>query len=81
MHFSILTNTTLFSSPYQDHDLIAKVGNIIAKKYNLDFIWSDEWIENYYNSKNEARAAGIYIQKYCGCLYSKMDRKLDKIKK
>lgn len=71
-------STTLLASPYQNYNSILKVSDEISKEYKLTFIYSKKWSENYYKSKNEIKKRGFYIQKYCGCLYSKIERKFSK---
>ncbi|MFH1825060.1 MAG: epoxyqueuosine reductase QueH [Candidatus Firestonebacteria bacterium] len=68
-------STTLLASPYQDINSILEVGHKISEEYKIEFIWSNKWLDNYYKSKEEIRKKELYIQKYCGCLYSKMERK------
>ena len=64
-----VVSTTLSISPYQDHELIKKVGNELAKKYNIDFNYID-YREHFREGQILARSLGIYMQKYCGCIYS-----------
>ena len=72
----------LLGSPYQDHKLILKVGTELAAELGLEFVsYHDEWKKEYHESKRELRSDGAYLQKYCGCIYSKMDRKLEKLTK
>lgn len=71
--------TTLLGSPYQDYDLICETGNKIREINKIEFISSKNWAKNYYKSKEEGRKRNLYIQKYCGCIYSKMGRKFEKI--
>lgn len=71
-------STTLLASPYQNYDLISKLGNEIGQKTGINFIATDKWQNNYFNSKNQVKKDGLYVQKYCGCIYSKMERKLVK---
>ena len=75
-------STTLLGSPYQDSNLILKLGHELASSYGLDFVsYPEEWQKHYHESKRDLRTNGAYLQKYCGCIYSKMDRKLEKIGK
>jgi len=67
-------STTLLASPYQNIDNIVEIANKISEEYKLEFIWSRKWPDSYYKSKNEIRKMRLYTQKYCGCLYSKMER-------
>ncbi len=72
-------STTLLGSPYQDSKLIIKLGTELAACNGLEFVsFHDEWVKEYHESKRVLRSGGAYLQKYCGCIYSKMDRKLEK---
>ena len=65
--------TTLFASPYQDHELVGRIGNSICRSRGLEFIaWDGR--EVYYDAIAEARARGLYTQPYCGCLLSERER-------
>jgi predicted adenine nucleotide alpha hydrolase (AANH) superfamily ATPase len=63
-------STTLLASPYQKHDILKEIGFETAKNYGLEFVYRD-FRQNYYTGKNAAREAGMYMQKYCGCVYSR----------
>ncbi|OGF48557.1 MAG: hypothetical protein A2231_12155 [Candidatus Firestonebacteria bacterium RIFOXYA2_FULL_40_8] len=73
-HFS----TTLLSSPFQDKDKIREIGAKLEKEFKLTFVDSKEWEQKHYESKKRIKDAGLYVQKYCGCIYSKMDAKARK---
>ena len=65
--------TTLLVSIYQDRDLIKRVGEGAAKEEGIEFLYEDfsqGWEQHYQMS----REAGIYKQKYCGCIYSEWER-------
>ena len=66
-------STTLLVSPYQDHELLKKIGNDIAKEVGVEFYYSD-FRPGFRKARDEARAKGIYMQKYCGCIYSDIER-------
>ena len=65
--------TTLFVSPYQKHDDIKKICKEIASKYGLEFVYRDFRV-GFREGQNEARQLGLYMQKYCGCIYSEESR-------
>lgn len=73
-------STTLLVSPYQKHELIIKIANEMAEKYNIKFIYQD-FREGFRIGQQMARDAGLYMQKYCGCIYSEEDRYSKQIKK
>ena len=61
--------TTLLVSPYQKHEIIKEQGEEIAKKYGIKFIYKD-FREGFREGQNKARELGMYMQKYCGCIFS-----------
>ena len=65
--------TTLLVSPYQDHETLQKVGEEMAEKYDIEFLYRD-FRPGFREGQNEARELGLYMQKYCGCVFSEEDR-------
>lgn len=65
--------TSLLASPYQQFDLIKKIGEETGKKYGIAFHDRD-FRSGWMVSKTKAREFGLYSQKYCGCIYSEMER-------
>ena len=61
--------TTLFVSPYQQHEMIKKVCEEMAQKYGVGFLYRD-FREGFREGQNTARELGLYRQKYCGCVFS-----------
>ncbi|MEG1704949.1 MAG: epoxyqueuosine reductase QueH [Clostridia bacterium] len=61
--------TTLSISPYQNQDLIKKVGFNLEKKYGIKYIHLD-YTKKFREGQNMARELGLYRQKYCGCVFS-----------
>ncbi len=61
--------TTLLYSIYQKHDKIAEIMQKMAKEYGITFLYRD-FREGWREGQDEARAAGLYMQKYCGCVFS-----------
>lgn len=72
--------TTLLVSPYQKHEEIVEIGNRLAEKYGLQFIYRDFRV-GFREGQNKARELGLYMQKYCGCIFSEEDRYSKKIEK
>lgn len=64
--------TTLLISPYQNHQLINKIGQNIAQELGLNY-YVDNFQEGFYESKKLAKEYDLYRQKYCGCIFSKKD--------
>ena len=61
--------TTLLVSPYQKHDIIHELGEKIAKNYGLEFLYRDFRV-GFREGQAKAREIGLYMQKYCGCIFS-----------
>lgn len=66
-------STTLLVSPYQEHELLKDIGTQVAKEENVIFYYED-FRPGFRKAQEEARAQGLYMQNYCGCLYSEMER-------
>ena len=61
--------TTLLVSPYQQHDKIHELGDKIAKQFDLNFLYKDFRV-GFREGQAKAREIGLYMQKYCGCVFS-----------
>ena len=61
--------TTLFVSPYQKHEEIKRICEELAKKYNIQFLYRDFRV-GFREGQAKARELGLYMQKYCGCIFS-----------
>lgn len=72
--------TSLLISPYQNHELIKKIGEEMGKEYGVGFLYRD-FRTGFREGQNEARETGLYMQKYCGCIFSEEERYEKKIKK
>jgi len=65
--------TTLFASPYQDHELIELLGRSVSRSRGLEFLaWDGRG--GYRQALELARERGMYTQPYCGCLLSERER-------
>ena len=62
-------STTLLISPYQNHEALKQIGEEMAQKYGLTFLYRD-FRPGFREGQNEARELGLYMQKYCGCVFS-----------
>jgi hypothetical protein len=67
-------STTLLASPYQEHNVIISIGREIASSAGIEFVERDIR-PVFYEGKNEAYRMGLYMQKYCGCIFSRDERK------
>ncbi len=65
--------TTLTVSPYQNTPLIFETGEKIAQTYGVKFAPYD-FSAHFREGQTEARELGMYMQKYCGCIFSEEDR-------
>ncbi len=72
--------TTLTVSPYQNTPLIFETGERLARQYGVSFAPYD-FSPRYREGQAQARALGLYMQKYCGCVFSEEDRYCKKKKK
>lgn len=64
--------TTLLVSPYQKHEELKKVAEYMAQKYGLTFLYRD-FREGFREGQAKAREEGLYMQKYCGCIFSEFE--------
>lgn len=62
-------STTLLVSPYQNHEMLRKVAEEMAKKYDVTFVYRDFRV-GFRQGQAKARELGLYRQKYCGCIFS-----------
>lgn len=70
--------SSLLISPYQNHELLKAVGETMAKKYGVEFLYRD-FRPGFRAGQAKAREMGLYLQKYCGCIFSEEDRYEKKI--
>lgn len=66
-------STTLLVSPYQDQESLKNIGRDIEKESSVRFYYED-FRAGFRQAHNTAKSQGIYCQKYCGCVYSEMER-------
>jgi len=62
-------STSLLISPYQKHDMIRSIGEEMAARFGIPFFYRD-FRPLFRQSRDQARALGLYMQKYCGCMFS-----------
>ena len=65
--------TTLLVSPYQDQEALKKIGADISREEGVEFYYED-FRPGFRKAHDQAKAKGIYCQKYCGCIYSEIER-------
>ena len=72
--------TTLLYSIYQNHDFIKEYMEKLSEEYNVKFLYRDFRV-GFREGQAKAREIGLYMQKYCGCIFSEEERYAKKIKK
>lgn len=70
-----IVSTTLTISPYQNHECIQLVGERLAKEFGIIFHYVD-YRDSFRLGQRIARETGMYMQKYCGCVFSFDARKV-----
>jgi len=67
--------TSLLVSPYQKFNVIIQTGREIEKKHSVQFYFED-FRPGWQKGVEISKSLGLYRQKYCGCIYSEMERYL-----
>ena len=65
--------TTLLYSIYQKHDYIKKLCEDLSREFEIDFLYRD-FRYGFWEGHNRAKEEELYMQKYCGCIFSEEDR-------
>lgn len=65
--------TSLLYSIYQKHDYIKFLCEKYSKEFEIEFLYRD-FRMGFWEGHNKARELGLYMQKYCGCVFSEEDR-------
>jgi predicted adenine nucleotide alpha hydrolase (AANH) superfamily ATPase len=65
--------TSLLVSPYQRFDLIVEAGRQMGKKHSIAF-YAEDMRAGWRQGVDESKKLGLYRQKYCGCIYSGIER-------
>lgn len=65
--------SSLFISPYQNHELMKEIAERMAKQYGITFLYRDFRV-GFRQGQSKAREEGLYMQKYCGCIFSEEER-------
>lgn len=66
-------STTLLISPYQNHELIVKAAEEAAAAHGVAFLYRD-FRPLFREGQEIAREQDLYMQKYCGCIFSEEER-------
>ena len=67
--------SSLFISPYQNHELLKQVAERAADTFHVRFQYRD-FRPLFRQGQERARELGFYIQKYSGCVFSEQERYL-----
>jgi len=71
--------STLTVSPHKNSKLINEIGETISNKYNIKWLYSDfKKNEGFKQSIELSKKYDLYRQDYCGCIYSKKQREIEK---
>ncbi len=65
--------SSLFISPYQNHELMRDVAYRAAEEFGVQFYYED-FRPMFRDGQTRARELGFYMQKYCGCVFSEQER-------
>jgi predicted adenine nucleotide alpha hydrolase (AANH) superfamily ATPase len=65
--------TTLLISLYQNHELLCRVAGEEGEKAGVAFLYRD-FRPLFRQGQAQARALELYMQKYCGCVFSEEER-------
>ena len=72
--------TSLLVSPHQKFDKVVDIGEEMGRKYSIPFYFQD-FRQGWKDGVGLSKELGLYRQKYCGCIYSEMERYLKKSSK
>lgn len=65
--------TSLLASPYQKFVIINELGKEMARKHGVAF-YQEDFRKGWHISKSLSTELDLYKQKYCGCIFSEMER-------
>lgn len=68
--------TTLSISPYKNANWLNEIGKSLECQYGIKYLYADFKKKNGYKRSIElSRKYNLYRQDYCGCIYSKIERR------
>jgi predicted adenine nucleotide alpha hydrolase (AANH) superfamily ATPase len=70
---------TLLISPYQNHDRIRAIADEVSKQHHIPFLYRD-FRPLFREGMQAARHMALYMQKYCGCIFSEEERYIKYVK-
>ena len=65
--------STLLYSKRQNHELICQMGEEIAHRNGIPFVYRD-FRQGWQEGVQKSRELNLYRQEYCGCIFSEMER-------
>ena len=74
--FDYFTSSLLYSK-YQNHESIIEMGLDAEARYGVPFFYED-YRSGWRRGIDESKDMGLYRQKYCGCVFSFVERGLQK---
>lgn len=66
-------STSLLVSPYQDHEAVRRIAGEAAARHGVAFLYRD-FRPRFREGQARSRSLGLYMQKYCGCIFSEEER-------
>ncbi len=66
-------SSSLFISPYQNHEKMKEIATQMGEQYGVSFQYYD-FRPLFRDGQQRARELEMYMQKYCGCVFSEEDR-------
>ena len=70
-------STTLLISPYQNFNMIVTLGKELSHTHGVSF-YEEDFRPDFRKAMAAAKELNLYRQKYCGCIYSEMERFMKK---
>ena len=67
-------------APQAVHDFVKKLMEQYSDEYGIDFLYRDFRV-GFWEGHQKAHDLGLYMQKYCGCVFSEEDRYAKQIKR
>lgn len=65
--------TSLLVSPYQKFDMIMDIGRMMQHRHSVEF-FAEDFRKGFNAGRKMSKEMELYRQKYCGCIYSEMER-------
>jgi hypothetical protein len=73
-------STTLLYSIYQKYDIVVATATELAAQYSIDF-YAEDFRKGWHEGIAMSKKLSLYRQKYCGCIYSEMERYAGRMQK